>query len=100
MSDMAGNERPRVFYFPTNPNLANVLGRTDFILRTFIFWILLDPKFPDFQVPRFPDFQTGPGPGFGQAWAGLGPGLDVLLDLLAGFRAQALIKQAVWTPRM
>ena len=56
--------------FPTNPDLADVLGRTDFDFESF--------QFLDFC--RFPDFQTGPGPGLGWAWAwpGLGqaaPGL-------------------------
>ena len=68
-------------FFPTNPNLADILGRTD--LNFAIFWKgsfgpsisgfpspqiskFLDfqiprspnsqiPRFPDFQVPRFPD---------------------------------------------
>ena len=39
------------------------------ILRIFIFWILLVPTFPDFQVP---DFQISRN----LAWAHLGPGLD------------------------
>ena len=58
---------PRGF-FPTNPNLANILGRTDLDFEDFYFLGLLDPKFLDFQVPRspnfwisrFPDFQTPP----------------------------------------
>ena len=48
--------------FPTNPDLADILGRTDLDFESFFF----DPKFLDFQVPRFP--KSGPG----QAWAGLG----------------------------
>ena len=67
-------------FFPTNPDLANILGRTDLIFEMFYcffdfldpkilnfqvrrsqnFWIsrspdLQIPKIPDFQVPRFPD---------------------------------------------
>ena len=37
-------------FFPTNPDLADILGRTDFDFENFHFW---DPKFPDFQVPDF-----------------------------------------------
>ena len=47
-------------FFPTNPDLADILDRTDLDF--------LDPKFLDFQVPRspnsriprFPDYQTPP----------------------------------------
>ena len=71
--------------FPTNPDLADILGRRDlnfenlyffdFLDTTFldfqvprspIFWIsrspdLQIPRFPDFQVPRFPDAGGGAG---------------------------------------
>ena len=43
---------PGVFFL-TNPDLADILGDRDFDFETFFFWILLDPKFPDFQVPDF-----------------------------------------------
>ena len=64
-------------FFPTNPDLADILGRTDMDLESFIFLIFWNPdfwisrspdlqisrfpgpqiyKFPDFHVPRFPDF--------------------------------------------
>ena len=70
--------------FPTNPDLADILGRTDFIFETCYFLDFLDPIFfnfqvpksqnfwisrspdlqipqiPDFQISRFPDFQTPP----------------------------------------
>ena len=68
-------------FFPTNPDLADILGRTDlnfensyffFIFWTPHFWIsdLQISKFLDFQAPRspnsqiskFPDFQTPPAP--------------------------------------
>ena len=42
-------------FFPTNPDLADILGRTDLNFENFYFFDFLDPKFPDFQVPRFPD---------------------------------------------
>ena len=35
--------------FPTNPDLADILGRMDFDFENFQFWDFLDPKFPDFQ---------------------------------------------------
>ena len=60
--------------FPTNPDLADILGRTDFDFEIFFFWI------PDFQVPRNLAWaKLGPGlgrawAGLGQGWAGLGPG--------------------------
>ena len=51
------------------------------ILKIYILDVLLDSKFPDFQVPRFPGTQKS---GLGQAWAGpglgcagLGPGLGL-----------------------
>ena len=53
-------------FFPTNPGLANILGRMDLDFEDFYFFHLLDPKFLDFQVPRFPKS----GLGLGRAWAG------------------------------
>ena len=50
-------------FFPTNPDLADILGRTDLDFENFYVFDLLDPKFLDFQVPRFPKS------GLGQAWA-------------------------------
>ena len=48
-------------FFPTNPDLADILGRTDLDFENFYFWDVLDPKFLDFQVPRFPEIWPGPG---------------------------------------
>ena len=53
-------------FFPTNPDLADILGDTDFDFENLYFGILLDPKFPDFQVL---DFQISRN----LAWASLGP---------------------------
>ena len=53
-------------FFPTNPDLADILGRTDLDFENLYFFHFLDPQFLDFQVPRFP--KSGPG----QAWAGPG----------------------------
>ena len=60
-------------FFPTNPDLVDILGRTDVDFANFLFW---DSKFQDFQVPRFPGPQISrspeiwPGPSLGRAWAG------------------------------
>ena len=45
--------------FPTNPDLADTLGRTDSDFENFNLFLFLDPKCLDFQVPRFP--KSGPG---------------------------------------
>ena len=61
-------------FVPTNPDLADILGRTDLhfeILYFFVFWI------PNFWISRSPDFQiprSSPGPGLG----GLGPARPLL----------------------
>ena len=55
-------------FFPTNPDLADILGKTDFDFENFYFLDFLDPKFPDFQVP---DFQISRN----LAWARLGPSM-------------------------
>ena len=39
-------------FFPTNPGLANILGRMDLDFENFYFFHFLDPKFLDFQVPH------------------------------------------------
>ena len=60
-------------FFPTNPDLADILGRMDLNFENNCFFDFLDPKFPDIQVPNFQKS------GLGQAWAWaglwLGPGL-------------------------
>ena len=43
-----GQEDP----FLANPDLADILGRTDLDFENSYFLDLLDPKFLDFQVPR------------------------------------------------
>ena len=55
-------------FFPTNPDLADILGRTDLDFENFyLFFQFLDPKFLDFQVPDFQDLAPG------RAWAMLEP---------------------------
>ena len=41
-------------FFPTNPDLADILGRTDLNFENFYFFDFLDPKSLDFKVPRSP----------------------------------------------
>ena len=59
---------PGGFCFPTNPDLADILGRTDLNFENFYFffifwtpniWISRSQKsgFPDFQKSGFPGFQ-------------------------------------------
>ena len=55
-------------FFPTNPDLADILGRTDVDFENFYFW-----DYFAFQLPRFPGPQKS---GLGQAWAS-GPGLGL-----------------------
>ena len=57
-------------FFPANPDLADILGDTDFDFENLCFFDFLDPGFPDFHVPRFPDSQT-------EAWARPGPDLGL-----------------------
>ena len=56
----------REVLFPANPDLANILGDTDFDFENLHFWDFLGPKFLAWaQI----------GPGLGPAWARLGPSL-------------------------
>ena len=67
-------------FFPSNPDLANILGDTDFEFEFLFFLFFLGPKFPDVQVPkfwiyRFPNFWISRFPDFhtdGQAGVGGG----------------------------
>ena len=61
LPQMAPNGAGRIF-FPTNPDLADILGRTDLDLEKFLFFIFW---IPNFWISRSPDFQNlAPG----QAW--------------------------------
>ena len=93
---------PGVF-FPTNPDLANILGRTDFDFENFCFW---RPKFPDFLVPDFQISRNLAWATLGPGWASLGPGqacrhgssaeriYRICLNILVWFRISA---QAVFS---
>ena len=64
---------PRAF-FPTNPDLANILGRTDFDFENFYFLDFLGSQLGLSLGPAQPWARLGPGlaPGLGPS---LGPGL-------------------------
>ena len=49
-------------FFPTNPDLADILGRTDLNFETFHFGDELNPKFLDFRVPRSGNFWISRSP--------------------------------------
>ena len=63
---MAPNGARRIFV-PTNPDLADILGRTDLDFEHFYVFDFVDPKFLDFQVPRSPNF-----------WISMSPAGDLL----------------------
>ena len=50
-------------FVPTNPDLADILGRADLDFEIFYFFDFLDPKFLDLQVPRLSNSQIEAGPG-------------------------------------
>ena len=52
MPQMAPNRAGRIFFLLTNPDLANILGRTDLNFENFHLFDFLDPNFLDFQVPK------------------------------------------------
>ena len=54
-NDLTLHEMGQGGFFRTNPDLADILGRTDLNFDNFYFWEFLDPKFLDFQIPGFPD---------------------------------------------
>ena len=50
-------------FFPTNLDLADILGRMDLVFENFDFRIFRTPNFwisrsPDVKIPRFLDFQV------------------------------------------
>ena len=55
------------YFFPTNPDLANILGDTDFDFENFHF------DFFGSQISRFPEAWAGLGPGLGLGRWGTGP---------------------------
>ena len=72
---MAPNGARRIFV-PTNPDLADILGDTDFDFENlyfFGFWGIPHFQISRFQISKFPEIW--PGPGLGPALAGPGLGL-------------------------
>ena len=67
----------REVFFPTNPDLADVLGRTDLDFDNFTFFIVW---VPNFWISKFPYFQN-------LGWAGPGLGLGLGLGLGPSFAA-------------
>ena len=59
----------RELFFPTNPDLADILGRTDFDFDFFVFCWSQISRYPG---SKFPEIWPGPGLGLGLAlaWAG------------------------------
>ena len=45
-------------FFPTNPDLADILGRTDLNFENFSFFHFLDPTFPDVAASAAADGRT------------------------------------------
>ena len=58
-NDLKSNEMGPGGLFPTNvnPNLADILGRTDLNFENYDFFYDLDPAFLDFQVSISPNSQ-------------------------------------------
>ena len=50
--EMASNETA-MFTLLSHPNLADILGDTDFDFERFYFWEFVDPRFPEFQALGF-----------------------------------------------
>ena len=51
------------FFQLFQPDLADILGRTDLEFENVHFFHFVDPKFLHFQVPRFPKARPGLGLG-------------------------------------
>ena len=66
-----GPKQGREDFFPTTPDLADILGRTDLDFENLIFLIFWTPNF---WMSRSPDFQNLARARLGLALAELGPG--------------------------
>ena len=80
--------------FPANPDLADILGRTDLDFENFHFGYFLSSKFLDFQVPRFP--KSGPWPGLGRARPGSSHLDQKMLIFYCRYSINILKKQRLW----
>ena len=70
-------------FLPTNPDLADILGRTDLDFDNFCFLFFVCFGIPNFQISRFQISkfpEIWPGPGLGRAGPGLGLGPGSPLD--------------------
>ena len=66
-------------FFPTNPDLADSLGRTELDFDNFIFYIIWTPNI---WMSRFPDFQNLAQAGLGPGWVRLEPSGPKHVDFL------------------
>ena len=71
----APNGARRIFV-PTNSDLADILGRTDFDFENFYFFDFLGPCLGPAWAWAWAWAGPGPGLGPGLGWAWLGPGLE------------------------
>ena len=75
-------------FCPTNPDLADILGDTDFDFEICYFCDFFRSQIPRFPGSRFTNFKKS---GQGQAWAGLGSGLGRVLEVSSKYH-----KKGVW----
>ena len=68
-------------FFPANPDLADILGDTDFNFRNLYFYDLFGSQISRSQISKFPEIWPGSlGPGLGRA--GLEPSGPKNIDFL------------------
>ena len=79
--DLKWPQRGSEWFFPTTPDLHNILGRTDFDFESFHFL-----SFLGYQISRFPN----PGPRLGRAWEAFN-----LFPVIHFFQAQHLKKRVL-----
>ena len=71
MSEITPNGARRIFV-PTDPDLPDIVGDTDFDFKSFHFGDLFGSQI---SRPGLGLAWAGPGLSLGRAWTGLGPGL-------------------------
>ena len=81
-------------FFPTNPDLANILGRTDLNFEIFFFFHFLDPKILDFQVPKFWISQKSGFPGLQKIHTGVSKEFRKALFMMDPFQALVVLVSA------
>ena len=89
---------PGVF-FPTNPDLADILGRTDFDFENSYFLDFVGSQISRFPGPRFPkNLPLGRAWALGRAgpWAGLGPSAGRAAGGSLGWAARLIRHVSMW----